>query len=125
MVDIDFFKKVNDEFGHNAGDEVLQFIAYRMNGVAREEDYIIRLGGEEFAIVMPNTLLEEAYLIAEILRKDIESTLPPTNKAITISSGVGEYKHKAEAISSFMDRIDQALYKAKSNGRNQTIKSKY
>ncbi|WP_298471714.1 sensor domain-containing diguanylate cyclase [uncultured Psychrobacillus sp.] len=125
MVDIDFFKKVNDEFGHNAGDEVLQFLAYRMNRVTREEDYIIRLGGEEFAIVMPNTLLEEAYRIAEILRKDIESTLPPTNKAITISSGVGEYKYKAEAISSFMDRIDQALYKAKSNGRNQTIISKY
>ena len=123
MVDIDFFKRVNDEFGHNSGDEVLQFLAERMNKIARETDFIIRLGGEEFAIVLPNTHLEQAYQLAESLRKDIEMTNSPTNKTITVSAGVGEYTNNDESITEFLHRIDQALYKAKTNGRNQSIKS--
>lgn len=124
MLDIDFFKKVNDEFGHLVGDEVLQFLSSKMESVVKEQGVCIRLGGEEFAIILPNTKVNKAYEIAENLRKDIENSIPPTKKKLTISAGVGEHSNWDEMITDFTHRIDLALYEAKSNGRNQTVIAK-
>ncbi|MFB5086793.1 GGDEF domain-containing protein [Psychrobacillus sp. PGGUH221] len=124
MIDIDHFKLVNDEFGHNAGDEVLKFLASKMKSFTRDHDVCIRLGGEEFIVLLPNCILSEAYTIAEKLRKDIEISIPPTNKKITISLGVAEYRNSFESITDVMNRVDVALYMAKSEGRNKTVISK-
>ncbi len=122
MLDIDFFKKVNDEFGHKAGDEVLQFLANTMQKIAGQDHTCIRLGGEEFAIVLPESTEENAYELAEVLRKEIEQAIPPTKKTITISNGVGAFTTFEEPVSEFMNRVDLALYKAKETGRNRTVK---
>ena len=124
MIDIDHFKKVNDEFGHQAGDEVLKFLANHMTSASYEKGVCIRLGGEEFLIVIPNTQAKDTYDLAEKLRKDVEISMPPINRKITISTGVGEYKLNQESISSLMHRVDEALYAAKSGGRNRTVISK-
>lgn len=124
MIDIDHFKLVNDEFGHNAGDEVLKFLASKMKSFTRDHDVCIRLGGEEFIVLLPNCILSEAHTIAEKLRKDIEISIPPTNKKITISLGVAEYRDSFESITDVMNRVDVALYIAKSEGRNKTVISK-
>ncbi|WP_144513168.1 sensor domain-containing diguanylate cyclase [Bacillus sp. FJAT-22090] len=121
MLDIDHFKTVNDEFGHNAGDQVLKFLADKMLAIAKETGICIRLGGEEFIIILPNYPLQDAYLLAEKLRNEVEKNIPPTNRKITISTGVGEYKTGKESISDFMHRVDKALYKAKAEGRNKTL----
>ncbi|MEI4768290.1 GGDEF domain-containing protein [Psychrobacillus sp. FJAT-51614] len=121
MIDIDHFKLVNDEFGHTAGDEVLKFLANKMKSITKDNDVCIRLGGEEFIILLPNCILPDAYKIAEKLRKDIEISIPPINKKITISSGVAEYRDGSESINDLMNRVDEALYMAKSEGRNKTV----
>lgn len=125
MLDIDYFKKVNDEFGHSAGDEVLKFIAEKMSYASRIEDVCARLGGEEFAIILPDTSLQQAFDVAEKLRQMIEESLPPTGKYITISSGVGEWRRNEEAVTDLMHRVDVALYDAKASGRNKTIISTF
>ena len=121
LIDIDHFKSVNDEFGHSAGDNVLIFLTEKMLEVMRDKDVCIRLGGEEFAIILPKTDLEAAYKRAEILRGNVESSIPPTNKLITISTGVGEHNSEQESLTDFIQRVDLALYKAKSSGRNKSI----
>ncbi|MFF2752818.1 diguanylate cyclase [Psychrobacillus sp. NPDC058041] len=124
MIDIDHFKKVNDEFGHQAGDEVLKFLANNMTSATNDKGVCIRLGGEEFLIVIPNSPANVTYELAEKLRTEIEMSMPPINRKITISTGVGEYKLNQESISSLMHRVDEALYAAKSEGRNRTVISK-
>ncbi|WP_313890848.1 sensor domain-containing diguanylate cyclase [Psychrobacillus sp.] len=125
MLDIDHFKKVNDEFGHSAGDEVLKFIAEKMNSASRVGDVCTRLGGEEFAIILPNASLQQAFDVAEKLRQIVEEALPPTGKHITISSGVGEWRQNEETVNDLMHRVDMALYEAKASGRNKTIISTF
>lgn len=120
MIDIDHFKQVNDEFGHNVGDEVIKFLTSEMNLIISESDVCIRLGGEEFIIVLPNCSVHEAYLHAEKLRKRIAAATPPMSKKMTISAGVGEHQSK-ESISDLLNRVDEALYVAKSEGRNKTV----
>lgn len=124
MLDIDHFKCVNDEYGHNAGDEVLTFLAEKMLSIANEKGVCIRLGGEEFIIILPSCPMQDAYLLAERLRTEIETSITPINKSITISTGVGEFKDTKENINVFMQRVDEALYRAKSEGRNRTMISK-
>ncbi|WP_391121959.1 sensor domain-containing diguanylate cyclase [Psychrobacillus sp. L3] len=124
MIDIDHFKKVNDEFGHHAGDEVLKFLANRITSISIDKGICIRLGGEEFLIVLPDATIQEAYVMAEKLRTDIEMSMPPIKRKITISSGIGEYDLKEETLSDFMHRVDEALYDAKAKGRNKTVFSK-
>jgi diguanylate cyclase (GGDEF)-like protein len=92
-----------------------------MNGVKRTTDVCVRLGGEEFAIILPATELDVAYDLAETLRKEVESSLSPINKYITISLGVGEYSVQKESITKFIDRVDISLYKAKNSGRNKSV----
>ncbi|WP_371193885.1 GGDEF domain-containing protein [Glaciecola sp. SC05] len=123
IFDIDYFKRVNDSFGHACGDEVLrQFSALMMDHV-RESDSFYRLGGEEFVLVLENTQLFEAKKLAKKLAAAIEQTqwhLPELT--ITTSAGIAQYT-EAESNYDWLQRADEALYRAKSNGRNQCFTS--
>ena len=121
IVDIDFFKKINDTLGHLRGDKVLKLVAREVQMNIRSEDFVARYGGEEFVILMPDTDEDAACLAIEKVRTAIERC--PFNFAgervsITASFGVSAMKADDTAISCF-DRVDKALYKAKDNGRNR------
>lgn len=119
--DIDFFKKVNDVYGHAAGDQVLKLVASILNKNMRETDFIARYGGEEFVSILPSTDLKAAQLVTEKLRELIESSnfhFREEAVKITVSSGFAEVKNNEEAENLFI-RADKALYKAKENGRNK------
>lgn len=126
MVDIDFFKSVNDTYGHAAGDEVLRTVASIIKQALRESDIPARYGGEEFAVLLPYTHIEEAKIVGERLRKAVESTpiivniedQEPQTINVTISMGLAEY-NQTETGEVLFERADKALYKAKTNGRNQ------
>ena len=122
MIDIDEFKLVNDTYGHQVGDEVLQFLSKLMVDTVASKGFPLRIGGEEFLILLPDNDLEKATHMAETLRQRLEVTDSPTGKPINISAGVGEYA-EGEDYSSFLNRIDLALYAAKSNGRNRVEQS--
>lgn len=125
MTDIDYFKKVNDTYGHAAGDLVLKTVSREIKNQLRDYDVAGRYGGEEFVILLPFTQLDEAQMVAERLRKAIEtkkidiSKLCPDEDCIniTISLGVAEYKDEED----FIINADKALYKAKESGRNKVI----
>ena len=124
LIDIDFFKKVNDKHGHLVGDHVLKEIAMIAKRSLRESDVICRWGGEEFLILLKNCTLEKATSIAENLRNTIANNdfsrttdLAKKRLAITVSMGVAECKTN-ETEDSVFDRADVALYQAKENGRN-------
>jgi len=118
--DIDHFKKVNDTYGHDIGDDVLMSVAKLVLTHIRETDYFARWGGEEFIIILPETNIDKAKIMAENIRKEIESHI--FNKAghLTVSIGVSNLIQK-ERVSTFLKRLDTALYKAKNSGRNCTI----
>ncbi|MFC4409927.1 diguanylate cyclase [Chungangia koreensis] len=122
MIDIDHFKEVNDTYGHQKGDEVLKFISNIMQDVVRERDLCIRLGGEEFIVLLFQTELQSAMNIAERLRENVASVVGPTNATITISAGATEY-HKGDSIDDLYSRVDTALYRAKTSGRNKVIQN--
>ena len=119
--DIDFFKKVNDTYGHAAGDEVLREVAARIKTHLRESDIPSRYGGEEFAVLLPYTHIEEAKIVGERLRKAVESKpveLDNQTINVTISMGLAEYNRK-ESGEELFERADKALYEAKTSGRNR------
>lgn len=121
MIDIDFFKKVNDTYGHAAGDEVLRTVASIIKEQLRESDIPARYGGEEFAVLLPFTKIEEAQIVGERLRKAVEShpvRVDNVDIAVTISMGLAEY-NREETGEELFERADKALYEAKKNGRNQ------
>lgn len=121
MIDIDFFKKVNDTYGHAAGDEVLRTVASIIKEQLRESDIPARYGGEEFAVLLPFTQLAEAEIVGERLRKAVEAHPVPVDGieiAVTISMGLAEY-NREETGEELFERADKALYEAKKNGRNQ------
>ncbi len=115
LFDIDHFKRVNDTFGHQMGDEVLKRVAETATAAVRAGDIVGRFGGEEFVIVLPNTTAKTAMLIAERVRMAIEKA--GTTPAVTISVGVAERTQK-EDVESLLRGADQALYLAKREGRN-------
>lgn len=119
MIDIDRFKRVNDTFGHQAGDTVLEAIAKRIGGSIRSVDYLARYGGEEFVVLLDMENGEDWLAVCERTRiKVSEMRLPVLqNQPVTISIGVAEYD-SGETLSSFLGRADQALYQAKQEGRN-------
>ncbi|KAA0964848.1 GGDEF domain-containing protein [Sporosarcina sp. ANT_H38] len=123
MIDIDDFKSVNDKFGHQIGDEVLKFLAEKMNDIIRGDDVCIRMGGEEFVILLAETDVQKAMVIAERLRVNVSSTISPTNDKVTISLGVGSYHSNRETIIELFIRVDKALYQAKMAGRNRAVQS--
>ncbi|ELI5719963.1 sensor domain-containing diguanylate cyclase [Vibrio fluvialis] len=119
-LDVDYFKKVNDTYGHDVGDELLKNVSQLMKNQAREHDVLCRAGGEEFMIFLPNTDLNRAFEAAERIRKSIEIYSFPTVGNITISIGISSWEGLAERIDDVIKKSDQALYKAKNNGRNRT-----
>ena len=123
LIDIDFFKKVNDTFGHQTGDTAIKEISKVLCKNVRESDLVSRYGGEEFLILLYNTDLESAYLLAERIRKEIAGLkIKGISFPLTISIGCTEYK-KEESLDNFISRADFLLYEAKKKGRNQTVKA--
>jgi len=118
LFDIDHFKRVNDEFGHLVGDEVLHEIAQRIQSVLRASDYLFRVGGEEFAILLALQDLKHAVQLAEKIRKQVANIEFETVGKVTISLGVSQLK-AGDQVNILMGRVDEAMYKAKQNGRNQ------
>lgn len=121
LADIDHFKHVNDEFGHDVGDEVLQAFAALLEQETRTLDVVCRVGGEEFAILLPNTQLKDALMVVERVRKMV-AAFPLAGHDITCSFGVAE-SNPATDEDDLYKSADNALYLAKENGRNQVISS--
>lgn len=124
LLDIDYFKNVNDTFGHLVGDNVLQEIAQIMTVCLRQSDIVARWGGEEFIAMLPETTIDQAYYVAEKLRATIENHSFDVVSKITCSIGIAIY-HNNNKKSELFKRADEALYRAKNSGRNQVqIESK-
>ena len=121
LYDIDHFKQVNDTFGHQAGDIVLQELAKLVHAQLRKNDLEGRVGGEEFAILLPETSISEAVVLAERIREIIESVainIGETSLHITASFGVASVEEADVSLDSVYKRADSALYEAKNAGRN-------
>lgn len=122
MLDIDRFKVINDTFGHDSGDFALQCVAATLSQGIREVDIVGRLGGEEFAILLPNTKIQDAHQLAERLRKEIEEhscMKREFNQTLTASFGVAEYGLHLKNLDEFLKNADSAMYQAKNSGRNR------
>jgi len=123
MLDIDHFKKFNDKYGHKVGDEVLNLVGSVMYSTLKGQDFPARYGGEEFMVLLPRTLLDNACILAEQLRKNISMKkfkLTRTGEridTITVSLGVSEIRSE-DTVDSLIERADKALYLAKNSGRN-------
>lgn len=122
-VDIDHFKRVNDTYGHGAGDETLRAVARLMRQASRPDDMLCRVGGEEFLLLLPNSSISAAADVAERLRATIEAADLDTVGHITISLGVAIWK-MGESISTTLEKADQLLYQAKTQGRNRVVSEK-
>lgn len=125
-MDIDFFKNINDEHGHAGGDACLSAFAERMRMVFRRDgDALLRLGGEEFGVLLPSTTLEQAWEMAERFRQDLEREglqLAEQNVKLTTSLGVGSFDPRQDDdADAFFRRVDGALYRAKREGRNRLV----
>jgi len=122
MVDIDHFKRLNDEFGHLMGDDVLRQISTMFSQNIRKVDVGCRYGGEEFAVIVPETTGEDAYYVADKLRKVIETAVfPGVPRPVTISAGVASYPANAANRDELIKAADEALYAAKQAGRNMVV----
>lgn len=124
--DLDHFKRVNDEYGHAMGDQVLKLTAQALSSAVRGTDIVCRFGGEEFAIILPNTALKEALMVAERMRSQLLSktlAVRGTNKTVgTISASFGVAElGKGDDARWLVDRTDGALYRAKALGRNCVV----
>jgi diguanylate cyclase len=120
ILDVDHFKKLNDRYGHLAGDQVLASLGGTLRGAIRREDAIARYGGEEFAILLPNTTTEQAALVAQKVREAASRTAVNYNQqsiAVTVSGGLATIQPN-ERVETLIQRADAALYAAKEAGRN-------
>ncbi|WP_113632985.1 sensor domain-containing diguanylate cyclase [Pectobacterium peruviense] len=121
VIDIDHFKRVNDTYGHNIGDDVIRLLAKNIKQGSRGSDLICRTGGEEFLALLPDTDMKQATEIAERLRKKVEKMPLPIPENITISLGVTCFIPGTEQIDSVLKTADDALYQAKHEGRNRVV----
>ena len=126
IMDIDYFKSVNDSYGHDIGDEVLKEFASRIAANVRGIDLACRFGGEEFVVVMPDTDVAFAYSVSERLRHSIETTpfrisRAPHSLNLTISIGIAGLEGAEDSAEALLHRADQALYRAKKTGRNKVV----
>jgi diguanylate cyclase (GGDEF)-like protein len=117
FIDIDHFKKINDTYGHNIGDQVLLAFVDTLSKNTRTQDLLARWGGEEFVLACPDTSLENACGLAEKLRRCIEENNWPKALRVTASFGVAQLL-EGESPTDFIARADKALYVAKAQGRN-------
>ena len=125
MIDIDNFKKFNDEYGHQNGDIVLRELAAILKDLAREKDYVCRYGGEEFAMILPDTTKEQGFAIAErireaIARHDFQKFSLFTHLAVTVSIGLAVFPDDAQTKEDLISRADKSMYVAKFGGKNRT-----
>jgi len=128
MLDVDYFKAVNDTYGHAAGDRVLRELANRIRKHIRAVDLGFRVGGEEFVIVLPDTEADVALRVAERLRKAVSARAFPLNNGkgalpVTISVGIAAFASPDDTLATLLKRADEALYKAKREGRNRVIEA--
>lgn len=117
ILDIDYFKKINDKYGHVVGDDVLVKLVELLHKRQRKLDYVFRSGGEEFVLILRNTGLQQALSFAESLRKYVEAAKLLKNETITVSLGVTEYQENETDVE-WLHRADELLYDAKAAGRN-------
>ena len=129
LIDIDFFKTVNDMYGYDWGDVLLKKIAQMLEALVRKEDILTRYGDEEFILILPNTSEDNAYIFAERFRRDIEKMeFIPANEEerhpITISGGISSYpflENVDENVNTIIRYAEHALYAAKKHGKNQIV----
>jgi diguanylate cyclase (GGDEF)-like protein len=124
MIDADHFKQINDNYGHAVGDETLKFIAQTTRNLLRKFDLFGRIGGEEFVVFVPETDIEQAIKVANRICETLENTtleIEDQTIRITVSIGVATYESNDRKIDRMLQRADQALYEAKSRGRNQVL----
>jgi len=123
ILDVDNFKEINDTYGHSFGDEVLKEIAKILKMNIRKTDYVGRLGGEEFILILPETVKENAYKVAEKIRKAVEIYFEKNyGKRLTVSIGVSQlYDFDNQLLKDIIELADRALYKAKRNGKNMVV----
>jgi diguanylate cyclase (GGDEF)-like protein len=122
ILDLDFFKQINDEHGHLAGDGILKQLTELAAERVRGSDTLARIGGEEFALILPDTTAEEAWQLAESIRETIDGKIfriGEEEKPITLSAGVATWQPEMESISELLRAADRQLYQAKSSGRNR------
>jgi diguanylate cyclase (GGDEF)-like protein len=122
MIDVDDFKQVNDEYGHQAGDRVLAALGATIDAATRGSDICCRYGGEEFVIIMPSTGGKEASLLAERLRTTAEESRPD-GRRVTISVGVASCGQDTRSAHAFLQKVDAAMYRAKRGGKNRVVVS--
>jgi diguanylate cyclase len=126
IVDIDRFKLVNDTHGHLVGDKVIRYVADTIRSCAKGKDLVVRMGGEEFALLLPETALRGAIALSEDIRRNVEAgrLVRSDNRedigTVTVSLGAAAFRN-GESAHSLIARADEALYRAKSSGRNQVI----
>ncbi|WP_158638064.1 GGDEF domain-containing protein [Shewanella donghaensis] len=122
LLDLDFFKKINDQYGHVIGDKCLVEVTNTIKKLCREDDLCARIGGEEFVIAMPNTSLADGEIMAERMRQQIAAcNIPISNSRVltcTASFGIADKTHTATELKDLLIRADKALYVAKESGRN-------
>ena len=118
LIDVDHFKTYNDTFGHVEGDKVLRRIGTIIQDSIRQTDSGCRYGGEEFAVVMPQSDIEDAFVVADRIRNNVEANTVDLNSGVTVSVGMSQYKPN-QMITDFIASSDKALYRAKNNGRNR------
>jgi diguanylate cyclase (GGDEF)-like protein len=124
LIDIDYFKKVNDEHGHLVGDDVLRLVANQMTNILRSSDALGRYGGEEFCAFLPNTSEQDALALAERIRAAVEGAnfkVGRKNIKITVSIGVVDSVQVGYEFNALMTSADKALYHAKASGRNRVV----
>jgi diguanylate cyclase (GGDEF)-like protein len=125
IADIDYFKKTNDTYGHAAGDGAIRVVAQICQKTLRSVDILGRIGGEEFAVLLPETGLEQAWLVAERLRTNVSRALMRSKRGeirLTLSLGVGAVDEETEDFEGLLRSVDSALYAAKRNGRDRVEK---
>jgi diguanylate cyclase len=124
MLDIDFFKKVNDTHGHQGGDQILRCVAEKVSSLIRKTDFIARYGGEEFCCLLPETAVSAAEAVAENIRmqiEEMESYFEGKSIRVTVSLGISGFI-SGDTPETLMKRADEALYKAKQSGRNRFVR---
>jgi len=121
MIDIDFFKKINDAYGHIKADELLERLAGILKKQVRKSDIAARFGGEEFFVLLPETNLKKAKKFTTRLRRAINSDKIFKKYKLTVSGGITQFREKNDSKKKLKERVDKALYQAKKEGRDRFV----